>query len=613
MRAYYALVDDLVSEEEFEELLLSSSGGLTPDHDSHSAAAAAAGKLGRLHTKIADIKKGPTLTSFYCRIIDRYLPPESEASVNFPDELNSGSEYPGSSGQDEESHLFSSYSQSFNYSDGGGRYVNTSSESYHSNRQAQKSRLRQNLSGRAGKSFSESGLKPNPRFSPEFPNIRLMLLCGDETGEVIVHFRDEMASAVMEVPAGSVLEVAGRYKSSGEVYAVDLRLSDAYISPREDGQKKILCSSVDFVILGIKFGHYGDKGSDRDYRHKGGGSSQFHRGERNSTKCGSITGEYSGCNISGEGDNPLYFRLFCGRGTDTFTITFRDFSLPEDISEGTSAKAEYLIRIPSASGDLRFSAGRKSTLIPAYNPADFTYSSPSQAKPGHSASFICRLLSVGRVHQFYSVNGSVSCVRNLVVADYESDSADSTHCSVSDSQGDCTECSSCGPGLPSVSSVPDLISAASGEPVCRNVVLWGDNAEIPVSEGEIIEIVNGFAKIPDNNNSMYNSCGGCEIHAGVNSLLRVVTSRYCTGREKISFYGVVIETASGLIIENGSLCYVLSGRTDGLCNGMPAEVSGSLYGMRIDVDNFRINALSKNNICSDIVNLLSESQRNVNG
>ena len=561
MRAYYALVDDLLSEEDFEEFALSFSGGLNADHDLRSAAAAAAGKLGRLHTKIADIRKGPTLTSFYCRIIDRYLTPESEAAVNLLDEFNSSPEYPDYPCAGVDSGLFSSYSHGSGCSgaDGGGRYVNTSSESYHSRRRMQKSRIRQNVSGYVRESVSES--------HPEFPSLRLMLLGGDDTGEVLIHFRDEMASAVMEIPAGSVIEVAGRYKRSGEVYAVDIRLSDNDIFLRKDGQKKILCESVCFVILGITCGYYGGEG---------------------------------------EGDGPSYFRLFCGRGTDTFTITFRDFSVPEDISEGVCARADHLIRIPSVNGDIIFSAGRDSALIPSENPVEFTYSSPSGAKPGRSASYLCRVLSLGRVHRFYSGKGSLSCVRNATVEDYYPADSDLLCSSVSDFQYGCGDDSPCG------SYAPSLLYVPSGGSHCRNIVLWGEHAKIPVSEGEIIEIVNGSAKIPDDTHYPANCCGGCEIHAGISSLVRVVTYDYCGAGEMISFEGMVIEDLSGFIIENGSVCYVLSGMTDGLCNGTPAKVSGILYGMRIDVVNFTNQSLSKNNINGDIGNVLSESVKGDN-
>lgn len=559
MRAYYALVDDLLSEEEFEEFALSLSDGLNADHDLRFAAAAAAEKLGRLHTKIAEIRKGPTLISFYCRIIGRYLTPESESAVNLLDELNSGSDIPDNFSQDEGSDQFSSYSDSSGFSDGDSRYVNTSSERYQSQKRVQKSRIRQNVSGYIRESLSES--------LPEFPSLRLMLLVGDDTGEVIIHFRDEMASAVMEIPDGSVIEVAGRYKGSGELYAVDIRLSDNDISLRKDGQREILYESVCFVILGITCRSYGDEG---------------------------------------EGDAPSYFRLFCGSGNDTFTITFRDSSLPEEISEGFCAKAEHLIRIPSSGGEIRFSAGRNSALIPADSPVEFTYSSPSYAKPGRSASFLCRVLSLGRVHQFYSGKGSLSCVRNMTVVDYDPADNDFLCSSDSDLQYGCGDDSPCGPDLPSLLHIP------SGVSHCQNVVLWGEHAKIPVSEGEIIEIVNGFAKIPDDTYPIAGCSGRYEIHAGVSSLVRVVTSGYCGSEEKISFEGMVIEDFSGFIIENGSLCYILSGMTDGLCNGIPAEVSGILYGMRIDVLNFRNFSLSKNNINCDIDYLLSESANGVN-
>lgn len=573
MRAYYALVDDLVSEDEFEELVLSYSDGLKPDHDLHSAAALAAGKLGRLHTKIADIKKGPTLISFYCRIIDRYLPPDSEAAVNLLCELDSVSESGFNSVQNISPDLLSGCSEGTGngdiscyffgdggsrsdpeYSDGGGRYVNTSSENYYSLKRTHKG-CGDNSQDMISSDQDGSSDYAQESFS-EFPSVRLMLLCGDETGEVILHFRNEMASAVMEIPSGSVIEVAARYKKAGEAYAADMQLSDQDIILREDGQDKIFYDYIRFVVLGIKTGNGTYVGS-ADSR--------------------GLSNGYFGSELSDDLSQPAYFTVLCGNGTETFTVFFRDSEIPEFLCEGTSLRAGNLIRIPSVNGDLRFTAGKTTNLVPAEEPVTFSYNSPSRAEAGISGSFICHVLSAGKAREFYSKNGEISYVRNLIVADvgYNDGSA----------------------GIPAVQGVE-----TSGQ----NVVLWGENALVPISEGEIAVIVNGFVKNRDLSLSQDNSCSVYEIHVGTNSIVRAVTSEYPVSCRNISFAGVVIETPSGFIIEDGELCYLLSGQVQDLSNGIYAEVSGILYSMRIDVLNWSNVVSSDNNILKNISFLLPE-------
>ena len=70
MRAFYALVDDILTWEEFEEEVFS----INPDpHDEESenlAAAEVAEKYGRLHLKISELNSKPTLNFFFCKIIE---------------------------------------------------------------------------------------------------------------------------------------------------------------------------------------------------------------------------------------------------------------------------------------------------------------------------------------------------------------------------------------------------------------------------------------------------------------------------------------------------------------------------------------------------------------
>ena len=71
MRAYYALVDDILAWDEFEEVVYA----LNPDSDDEEsekyAAAEVVRRHGRLHPKISNLSPKPTLNSFFCKVIEK--------------------------------------------------------------------------------------------------------------------------------------------------------------------------------------------------------------------------------------------------------------------------------------------------------------------------------------------------------------------------------------------------------------------------------------------------------------------------------------------------------------------------------------------------------------
>ncbi|MBR6447301.1 MAG: hypothetical protein IKS74_02340, partial [Methanomicrobium sp.] len=70
MRAYFALVDDLLTWEEFEAKVGAVCTKEGDEDAEEEAARSVAESLGRLHVKIADLRSGPTLSSFFCKVID---------------------------------------------------------------------------------------------------------------------------------------------------------------------------------------------------------------------------------------------------------------------------------------------------------------------------------------------------------------------------------------------------------------------------------------------------------------------------------------------------------------------------------------------------------------
>ncbi|MBP2133913.1 replication factor A1 [Methanomicrobium sp. W14] len=71
MRAYYALVDDILSWDEFEEKVYSLNPDPEDEESENIAAAGVAEELGRLHRKISGLRAGPTLSSFFCKVIEK--------------------------------------------------------------------------------------------------------------------------------------------------------------------------------------------------------------------------------------------------------------------------------------------------------------------------------------------------------------------------------------------------------------------------------------------------------------------------------------------------------------------------------------------------------------
>ncbi|WP_157199051.1 hypothetical protein [Methanolacinia paynteri] len=166
MRIHYALMDDLCSWEEFERLVEDRVGVSADEKEERSAARDVVSDAGRLHTHLSALKAGPSLVSFFCRVIEVKK------------------------------------AERFERQEGGYGFVSR-------------------------------------------------VLCGDETGEVVLTLWDEKAFAAGEISEGEILEVVGRFRRKGAVDVADLRKPEnpPEITLRKNGMKTFSPVSLDCVIL----------------------------------------------------------------------------------------------------------------------------------------------------------------------------------------------------------------------------------------------------------------------------------------------------------------------------------------------------------------------------
>ncbi len=203
MRAYFALVDDLLTWEEFEAKV----GAVCKkegDEDAEiDAARSVAESLGRLHTKIADLKPGPTLCSFFCKVIEKgdIIRFDRDAGRDSGGDLRTGAPSKLIADEDEDS--------------------------------------------------DESLLIMSPDEEP--PGLLRRVLVGDETGEAVLMFWDMKVHGTEDIRAGDVIEVAARFRSLSNIIAVDLQEADRDInvSLRKSGIKTIKPVNLRVKILSL--------------------------------------------------------------------------------------------------------------------------------------------------------------------------------------------------------------------------------------------------------------------------------------------------------------------------------------------------------------------------
>ena len=294
-------MDDLCSWEEFERLVESKAGAAAGDDEERSAAREVVSDAGRLHTPLAALMAGPSLVSFFCRVIE-------------VKEI-----------------------ERFDRPEGGDGFVSR-------------------------------------------------ILCGDETGEVLLTLWDEKAFASKEISGGEILEVVGRLKRRGNVDVADLRKPEnpQVITLRRNGMKTFSPVSLDCMIL-------------------------------------AFAGE--GCFQAPGGRESGYIRLITGDSSGEAEIMFWNNESPKDFQVGDFVRISGIYERPSSGSKRSYSADEKCLLTQlqaeeGLEGVAHEFSSLIFAtEDGWSGSVSVTIDDPGEVREFVTRKGMPSHVRNLRVSD----------------------------------------------------------------------------------------------------------------------------------------------------------------------------------------------------
>ena len=298
MRVHYALMDDLCSWEEFESLV-EEKAPASGEGDERSAAREVVSDVGRLHICLSELRAGPSLVSFFCRVIEAGRAERFERS--------------------------------------GGDYGFVS-----------------------------------------------RILCGDETGEVILTLWDEKAFASGEISEGEILEVVGRFKRRGMVDVADLRKPEnpGAINLRESGMRSFSPVSLDCIILA-----FAGKGVFRNT----------------------------------EGKESSYFRIIAGDSRGVAEIMFWNNESVNCFKAGDGIRISDAHERPSSGAKRSYSADEKSVVSSlAENkpsmPCDLFSPLPA-IDAGWRGSLSVAIEDPGEVREFITRKDNLSYVRNMTVSD----------------------------------------------------------------------------------------------------------------------------------------------------------------------------------------------------
>lgn len=299
MRVHYALMDDLCSWEEFERLVEEKAGSAADESDERSAAREVVSDAGRLHTRLSELKGGPSLVSFFCSVI------EVKKAERF--------DRPG----------------------GGEGFVSR-------------------------------------------------ILCGDETGEVMLTLWDDKAFASAEISEGEILEVVGRFRRRGSVDVSDLRKPEnpPVITLRKCGMRTFSPVSIECVILA-----FAREGSFR----------------------------------SSDGSDSGYMRVITGDAAGEAEIMFWNNDVPKGFHTGDNVRITGIYERPSSGSKRSYSADENAgisliSVDPEAMIHDFQ-SRISDLNEDWSGSISVTIDDPGEVREFVTRKGVVSHVRNLEVSD----------------------------------------------------------------------------------------------------------------------------------------------------------------------------------------------------
>ncbi|MBN1432394.1 MAG: hypothetical protein JW931_06440 [Methanomicrobiaceae archaeon] len=292
-------MDDLCSWEEFERLVLNKTESSGEESEERSAARDVVSDAGRLHTRLSDLKAGPTLVSFFCRVIQ-----VKKASR-------------------------------FDRPDGGHGYVSR-------------------------------------------------ILCGDDSGEVVLTLWDEKAFASGEFSEGEVLEVVGRLKRRGTIDVADLRKPEKppEIQLRDRGMRTFSLVTLNAVILAFA------------------GEGSFQGADEKVSR---------------------YIRLIVGDDFGEAEVMFWNNDAPKGFRTGANVSITGISERPSSGAKRSYSADENSG-VSAFQDEKMIVerrflSGISDIHEGWSGSISVIIEEPGDVREFVTRKGNISYVRNLQVYD----------------------------------------------------------------------------------------------------------------------------------------------------------------------------------------------------
>ncbi len=493
MRAYHALVDDLLTWEEFEAKVGAVCQKENDEDAETEAARSVAESLGRLHVKIADLKRGPTLCSFFCKVIEKgdiiRFDRDSEAGVH--------------------------------------SYVDPDDDLF---------------------------VTDSPDAEP--PGLLRRVLVGDETGEAVLVFRDMKVHGTQDIRVGDVLEVAARFRGLSNVIAVDLQEAEKgiYVCLRKSGMKTLKPLNLRIKILSLEERDYsGDDNIGNAPRRRFSDAYVWViDGHVSPSAKGACSEAEPG--VTGNVNCFARIRVF----GDAVAATLRE------AGEGAVAQISGITQRPSRFA--HFSAGDESSVA-VCRPVDddilFSKDNvPAAVSFERLKELYCGDLSPDSGEISVSVRvedaGHVGSYlrpprkqrrRGFGDAGYGSDAANA-------------ESETAGGAVDDIYRQENIFrvrrcivsDASERSGISARLVLWGRQAEIPVSNGDIVRVYNcnvRNADLTDTRGDFKNAAvdAGFEIHAGGNSCLKVMHGD--GGYGDIS--GVIMEFPEGLcIIESGS-------------------------------------------------------------
>ena len=490
MRAYHALVDDLLTWEEFEAKV---GAVCTKENDEDAeteAARSVAESLGRLHVKIADLKKGPTLCSFFCKVI------EKGDIIRFE--------------RDSETVAHS--------------YIDPDDDLF---------------------------VTESPDAEP--PGLLRRVLVGDDTGEAVLVFRDMKVHGTQDIRVGDVLEVAARFRGLSNVIAVDLQEADKGrdVCLRKSGMKTLKPLSLRVKILSLEERDLpcADNAPRRRFTDAyvwviDGHVSPSAKGAGYEAGEGAVTGNVN-CFAR--------IRVF----GDAVSATLKE------AGEGAVIELDGITQRPSRFAYYR--AGDESA-VSVCMPDDIVYSKdfvPAEVPferladlPGDSGeiSVSVRVEDAGHIGSYLRLPRKQRRLRGLGDAGYGSDAAN-------EESGVAGGAADEGIYRPeNIFRVRRCIvsDASDGSGLSARLVLWGRQAEIPLSNGDTVRVYNCSirnADMTDTRGDFKDAAddAGFDIHAGSNSCVKVLHGDGGYGDEYGEISGVIMKFPEGLcIIESGS-------------------------------------------------------------